>query len=97
MRRRRGYQLHVGTASILLVFLTLCLASFSALTLVNANADKRLSDKLAARTLAYYEAVAEAEEWIAANAGGDAVKARALPAVTASPKTFSSTKTSICV
>ena len=72
MRRRRGYQLHVGTASILLVFLTLCLASFSALTLVNANADKRLSDKLAARTLAYYEAVAEAEEWIAANAGGDA-------------------------
>ena len=72
MRRRRGYQLHVGTASILLVFLTLCLASFSALTLVNANADKRLSDKLAARTLAYYEAVAEAEEWIAANAGGGA-------------------------
>ena len=64
MRQRRGYQLHVGTASILLVFLTLCLASFAVLTLVNANADKRLSDKLAARTKAYYEAVSEAERFI---------------------------------
>lgn len=68
MRPRRSYQLHVGTASILLVFLTLCLSSFAVLTLVNANADKRLSDKLSARTLAYYEAVAEAEAWIAASA-----------------------------
>ncbi|MBR5970558.1 MAG: hypothetical protein IK016_09480 [Lachnospiraceae bacterium] len=64
MRQRRGYQLHVGTASILLVFLTLCLSSFAVLTLVNANADKRLSDKLAARTKAYYEAVSEAERFI---------------------------------
>ena len=68
MRPGRSYQLHVGTASILLVFLTLCLSSFAVLTLVNANADKRLSDKLSARTLAYYEAVAEAEDWIAASA-----------------------------
>ena len=78
MRPGRSYQLHVGTASILLVFLTLCLSSFAVLTLVNANADKRLSDKLSARTLAYYEAVAEAEAWIAASAesgAGDAAGA----------------------
>ncbi|MBQ6735404.1 MAG: hypothetical protein IJR00_10930 [Lachnospiraceae bacterium] len=74
MRPGRSYQLHVGTASILLVFLTLCLSSFAVLTLVNANADKRLSDKLSARTLAYYEAVAEAEEWIAASAESGAVE-----------------------
>ena len=74
MRPGRSYQLHVGTASILLVFLTLCLSSFAVLTLVNANADKRLSDKLSARTLAYYEAVAEAEAWIAASAESGKVK-----------------------
>ena len=76
MRQRRGYQLHVGTASILLVFLTLCLSSFAVLTLVNANADKRLSDKLAARTKAYYEAVSEAERFIGEQSasGGSASK-----------------------
>lgn len=65
MKKRLSYRLHAGTASILLVFLTLCLISFAVLTRVNANADLRLSTKYADRTKSYYDAVGEAERFIA--------------------------------
>ena len=71
MNKGHSYHLHVGTASILLVFVTLCLVSFSALTLSGANADYLLSEKLADRTASYYEAVSEAEHFIADYAGKD--------------------------
>ena len=59
------FRLHAGTASILLVFVTLCLISFAVLSLVNATADLRLSQKIAERNTAYYEAVTEAEQFVA--------------------------------
>lgn len=65
MKRETRGHLHIGTPSIILVFLTLCLVSFSVLSLVNANADFRLSKKLADRTSGYYEAVNRAESFLA--------------------------------
>ena len=64
-RQGSRFRLHAGTASILLVFVTLCLISFAVLSLVNANADLRLSKKIAERNTAYYEAVSEAERFLA--------------------------------
>ena len=64
-RAASRFRLHAGTASILLVFVTLCLISFAVLSLVNATADLRLSKKIAERNTAYYAAVSEAEAFIA--------------------------------
>jgi len=38
-----GYHLHIGTASIMLVILTLCLTCFSVLCVVGARADDKRS------------------------------------------------------
>ena len=64
MKGKARYQLHIGTASIMLVFMTLCLVSFAVLSLVNANADHKLSVRKSMRTRSYYEAVAMAEVWL---------------------------------
>lgn len=45
-----------GTASIVLIFVMLCLLTFSVLSLVSAQANLRLSEKSAARTSDYYAA-----------------------------------------
>lgn len=45
-----------GTASIVLIFVMLCLLTFSVLSLVSAQANLRLSEKSAARTSDYYTA-----------------------------------------
>ncbi len=54
--------MNVGSSSMLLIFIILCLVSFAALSLVSASADKRLSQKIADRTLRYYEACNNAEQ-----------------------------------
>lgn len=59
--RIKSYGVHIGTSSILLIFVTLSLVSFATLSLVSANADKRLSERLAGRTKSYYEACNNAE------------------------------------
>ncbi len=64
MKRRFKLSTPIGTASILLVFMVLCLVSFASLSLVNANADQRLTTKLADHTSAYYQAVNAAEDYI---------------------------------
>ena len=51
----------IGTTSILMIFVLLCLVVFAMLSLVNANADQKLSDRLATRTKAYYSACDKAE------------------------------------
>lgn len=51
----------VGATSILMVFVILCLVVFAMLSLVNANADKKLNDRLATRIRAYYSACDKAE------------------------------------
>lgn len=63
--KSKGFGMNVGTSSILLIFVTLCLVSFATLSLVSANADRKLSTKVADRTVAYYNACNKAEESIA--------------------------------
>ena len=46
----------VGITSLVLIFVMLCLLTFSVLSLVSARADLRLSQRSAARTSAYYDA-----------------------------------------
>lgn len=51
----------IGSASILVIFVILCLISFATLSIVSANADYKLSTKVLDRTTAYYEAAGKAE------------------------------------
>ena len=53
--------MNIGLSSILLIFVVLCLVSFSILSIVSANADKKLRLKVLNRSIAYYNACNEAE------------------------------------
>ncbi len=61
----RGTGINVGSSSILMIFVLLCLATFSTLSLVSANADYKLTVKTAQSVSAYYAADARAEEFLA--------------------------------
>lgn len=63
--RRISFGTGTGSASILVIFVILCLVSFAALSIVSANADYKLSNKVLERTTAYYEAAAKAESMLA--------------------------------
>ena len=65
MTQETRFGAHIGTSSLLLIFLTLSLVSFGALSLAGSKADQRLSGKLYEHTLAYYSAQHEAERFIA--------------------------------
>lgn len=56
----------IGSASILVIFVILCLVSFATLSIVSANADFKLSSKVLERTDAYYQASRQAESILAA-------------------------------
>lgn len=64
-RKRNEFSLNVGTSSILFIFVILCLISFAVLALASAMSDKRLSERVADNTTAYYEACNEAERMLA--------------------------------
>jgi hypothetical protein len=49
----------------MLIFVVLCLVSFGVLSLVSANADRNLSQKVLDRQLEYYEASNEAQDMLA--------------------------------
>lgn len=68
IKRQRG--INVGSASILLIFTVLSLVSFATLTLVNSKADYNLSQNLAERQSAYYNACHSANAYIAAISSG---------------------------
>lgn len=56
-QRRGGFSvISTGTTSIVLIFVMLCMLTFSVLSLVSAQANLRLSERSAARTTSYYEA-----------------------------------------
>lgn len=55
----------IGSSSILVIFVILCLVSFATLSIVSANADYKLSSKILDRTTAYYTAVNQAESNLA--------------------------------
>ncbi len=57
---------NIGTSSLLVVFLVLCLVIFAVLTLTGAQSDYRFATRLAERRTAYYAACNQAEEKIAA-------------------------------
>lgn len=57
--------LSIGSSSLLVVFLVLCLVIFAMLTLTGAQSDYRFSRQLADRRTAYYAACNQAEEQIA--------------------------------
>ena len=57
--------MNIGSASILLVFVILCLVSFAVLSIVSANADNKLSARVLERTSAYYAACNQAEQSLA--------------------------------
>src|SRR5699024_12402475 len=62
MNPRRKNFLSTGTPSIVLIFVLLCLLTFSVLSVVSARADLNLSTKSADRTTEYYEAENEAND-----------------------------------
>ena len=55
----------IGSSSILVIFVILCLVSFATLSIASANADYKLSQKLLERTTAYYTASNQAEASLA--------------------------------
>lgn len=66
MNKKKQFSgMNIGSASMLLIFVILCMVSFAALTIVSANADRRLSRRIADRTTAYYDACNSAQESLA--------------------------------
>ena len=57
--------LSIGSSSLLVVFLVLCLVIFAMLTLTGAQSDYRFSRQLADRRTAYYAACNQAEQSLA--------------------------------
>lgn len=61
MKKKSRIGLNIGTSSILLVFILLCMVTFATLSFASANADFKLSQSLATRTTRYYTASNMAE------------------------------------
>lgn len=62
MSKRKYPTINIGSSSMLVVFIILCLVTFSVLSVASANNDRKYSEKIADRTTAYYEASNKAEE-----------------------------------
>ncbi|HEX3038224.1 MAG TPA: hypothetical protein VHO94_04435 [Oscillospiraceae bacterium] len=62
MKQKNELHLSVGTSSILMIFVVLCLTTFGVLSYVTANADYKLSQKNADAVTAYYKADTKANE-----------------------------------
>ena len=54
-----------GLSLLLLIFLSLCLVTFSLLSVSESSADRKLSEKAAQHTTDYYHALSEANEILA--------------------------------
>ena len=55
---------NIGSSSLLIVFVILCLATFAILSISSAKSDFTLSEKLAKHKGQYYEASSKAEEFL---------------------------------
>ncbi|MGN0402002.1 MAG: hypothetical protein ACI4HQ_07040 [Acetatifactor sp.] len=64
-KKKDYFGINVGTVSMVLIFVLLCLVSFAVLSIVSANADKSLSAKIADRTANYYTACNTAHTYLA--------------------------------
>lgn len=64
MSKRKYPTINIGSSSMLVVFIILCLITFSVLSVASANNDRKYSEKIANRTTAYYKASNKAEEFL---------------------------------
>jgi len=58
----KNFPMNIGLSSVLLIFVVLCLVSFSVLSIVSSNADYQLSRKVQERSLSYYDACNQAQD-----------------------------------
>ena len=65
MKKNLYHFSNFGFSTILLSFVMICVVTFSALSLVTANSDHKLSQKVADRTTVYYKATELAYEHLA--------------------------------
>lgn len=65
MKKKLTGGINVGTSSILVTFVLLCLVTFAALSFLSANSDYKLSKQSAERTTQYYAANSMAEYYLA--------------------------------
>ena len=63
---KRQWGIGVGSASVLIIFVLLCLTVFATLSLVSAQADLRLAERAAETTAAWYEVDGRAAEFLCA-------------------------------
>ncbi len=62
MGKRNTGGMNVGTSSVLVAFVLLCLVTFAGLSFLSANSDYRLSLQTAEKTTEYYEAGLKADK-----------------------------------
>lgn len=65
MKKKHFMGLNIGSSSILVIFILLCLVTFAALSVISANADYKMSCRIAERTSDYYDANNQAQEYLA--------------------------------
>lgn len=63
--KQQSYFVNIGSSSLLVIFLILCLVTFAILSLSSAKSDYTFSERLAEHKRAYYEASARAEDIVA--------------------------------
>lgn len=63
--KQQSYFVNIGSSSLLVIFLILCLVTFAILSLSSAKSDYTFSERLAEHKKAYYEASARAEDIVA--------------------------------
>lgn len=64
--KQQSYFVNIGSSSLLVIFLILCLVTFAILSLSSARSDYTFSERMAEHKQAYYEASARAETIVAA-------------------------------
>ena len=64
--RKKFPMTNIGSVSLLMIFIVLCMVTFAALSLSSASYDARSAEKSAAHTTAYYQASNKAETVLAA-------------------------------
>lgn len=65
MKKNKFPLTNIGTVSLLMIFIVLCMVTFAALSLSSAASDARSGQRIAEHSRAYYEASNEAEEMLA--------------------------------
>lgn len=62
MKKKQGMSVSIGSSTMLLIFVVISLVSFSVLSLSSAVTDRKFTDNIKNKNLAYYNACNTAEE-----------------------------------